>query len=285
MHQICGRAKFSVGTPFILSGGDTAHLWSCRLTNMRSPVLAKMIVMAGTAVFAVTLGLAQDIATLVPQKILFIGDSFTFWQEGVYTHLERSAATANPPLRITTGKATGGGAFLQRLWNQKEPRMAIQTGSYNVVVLQEDIPETTVADFREYARKFVREIRENHGRPVLFMAWAYPKLGWISMAEIARAHRDAATELNTELNVDVAPVGLAWKQASKQRPEIYLFGSDHEHPSIHGTYLATCVIYATVFGRDPTGLAYFPSGVTADEAAFLQKIAWHSVQDYRAGRI
>jgi hypothetical protein len=147
--------------------------------------------------------------------------------------------------------------------------------------LQEDIPETTVADFREYARKFVEEIRKNHGRPVLFMAWAYPKRNWISMAEIAQAHRDAAKELN----VDVAPVGLAWEQASKQRPELNLFGPDHEHPSIYGTYLATCVIYATIYGQNPGGLAYFPAGVTSDEAAFLQRIAWQTVQDYGAGRV
>jgi hypothetical protein len=28
--------------------------------------------------------------------------------------------------------------------------------------------------------------------------WAHPRLGWISMAEIGRAHRDAAKELNVE---------------------------------------------------------------------------------------
>ena len=58
-----------------------------------------------------------------------------------------------------------------------------------------------------------------------------------------------------------------------------------EHPNIYGTYLATCVIYATIYLRDPIGLAYVPSGITPDEAVFLRKIAWQTVQDYRAGRI
>jgi hypothetical protein len=163
----------------------------------------------------------------------------------------------------------------------KDPVKAIDTAAWDVVVLQEDIPETTVADFCEYARKFVAEVRKNHARPVLFMAWAYPRLGWISMAEIAQAHRDAAKELN----VDVAPVGLAWQQASKQRPGMNFYGPDREHPSIYGTYLATCAVYATIYGRDPGGFAYFPPGVTPEEAAFLQRIAWQTVEDYRAGRI
>jgi hypothetical protein len=64
------------------------------------------------------------------------------------------------------------GASLRRLWDLEEPVKAIDTATYDVVVLQEDIPETTITDFREYADKLVEEVRKNHARPVLFMAWA-----------------------------------------------------------------------------------------------------------------
>lgn len=225
--------------------------------------------------------MAQTVDAQIPRKILFVGDSLTYYHDGIYTHFERLAAASSPPLLVTADKSVFGGAYLHRLWDLKEPVKAIDTGAHDVVVLQEDLPETTIADFREYAAKFVAEVRKNRARPVLFMAWAYPRLGWISMAEIAQAHRDAAKELN----VDVAPAGLAWQQASKQRPEMNLYAPDREHPSLYGTYLSTCVIYATIYGRDPTGLAYVPSGLTPEEAAFLQRIAWQTVQDYRAGRI
>jgi lysophospholipase L1-like esterase len=230
-------------------------------------------------VFSAAAALAQ--APPVARKVLFVGDSFTYSQNGIYSHFEKLAAAANPPVAVTTGKSVFGGAFLHRLWDLKDPLNAIQTGSYDVVVLQEDIPETTVADFREYADRFVAEVRKNHARPILFMAWAYPRLGWISMAEIAQAHRDAANALH----VDVAPVGLAWQQASKERPGMNFYAPDREHPNIYGTYVATCVIFATIYDRDPTGLAYAPTGVTAEEAAFLQRVAWKTVRDYRAGRI
>jgi hypothetical protein len=169
---------------------------------------------------------------------------------------------------------------LHRLWDRSEPRKAIATGGYEVVVLQEDIPETSVADFREYARRFVAEVHKRHARPVLFMAWNYERLGWISMDEIAQAHRDAARELN----VEVAPVGLAWQLAVKQRPGLNFYVADREHPNMLGTYLATCVIYATIYNRDPSGLSYAPSGLPPADAAFLQQVAWESVKEYRAGR-
>src|SRR6478609_2285658 len=82
-----------------------------------------------------------------PQKILFVGDSFTYAQGGIYTHLEKLAASATPPLTVTTGRATAGGSPLKRLWELPEPRNAINTGAYDVVVLQEDIPETSVDTF------------------------------------------------------------------------------------------------------------------------------------------
>jgi len=212
----------------------------------------------------------------IPHRILFIGDSFTYFQDGVYTHFEKLSAAAIPPIQVQTDKSVFGGAYLHRLWDLQEPVRAIDKGTADVVVLQEDIPETSVADFREYARKFVNEVRKNNARPVLFMAWAYNRLGWISMAEIAQAHRDAAKELN----VDVAPVGLAWQEASKQRPSMDLYGPDREHPSIFGTYLATCTIFATIYNRDPGGIKYAPPDITADEASFLQTVSWKTVQDF-----
>jgi hypothetical protein len=216
----------------------------------------------------------------IARKVLFVGDSFTYAQSGVYTHFERLAAAANPPLTVTTDKAIAGGAFLKRLWELQEPLKAIRTGAFDVVVLQDDIPETNVDNFRQYARMFVDEVRGNKARPVLFMAWAYQRLGWISMQEIAKAHRD----LGKELNVDVTPVGLAWQQASKERPDLDMYASDREHPSIYGTYLATCVIYATIYSKDPSGLNYVAPGMSSEQTAFLQGVAWQTLQDYRAGR-
>ncbi len=220
-------------------------------------------------------------STDVPRKILFVGDSFTYAQGGIYTHFEKLAAAATPSLVVTTDKAVAGGAFLKRLWELQAPVKAIDTGAFDVVVLQDDIPETNVDYFRQYARMFVDEVRKNKARPVLFMAWAYQRLGWISMQEIAQAHR----QLAKELNVDVAPVGLAWQQASRQQPALDMYAADREHPSVYGTYLATCVLYATIYGKDPSGFKYVAPGMTSEQAAFLQKTAWQTVQDYRAGRL
>ena len=211
------------------------------------------------------------------RKILFIGNSLTYSQNGLYYHLEQLTRSANPPFVIQTDKAVQGGATLKTLWEKAEPRELIRRGAYDAVILQEDIPEINVESFRQYARNFVGEIRKAQSRPVLLMAWAYQRLGWISMAEIARAHRDAARELN----VDVAPVGLAWQRAMKERPDLDLFVADREHPSLYGTYLATNVVYATLFDKSPVSLTYVPAGMSPEAAASLRRIAWDTYQEWK----
>ena len=211
-----------------------------------------------------------------PRRILFIGNSLTYSNDGIYTHLQKMMASATPPVEIEADKAVVGGQYFRTLWEQfPEPRRAIARG-FDVVVLQEDLPETKVEDFRKYAPLFVAEIRKTGARPVLLMAWAYKRLGWISMAEIAQAHR----AVGKELGVDVAPVGLAWERVAKERPDINLFAADLEHPSIYGTYLETLVVYATVYRRSPADLSYLPSGVTPEAGAFLRRVAWETVESY-----
>lgn len=65
------------------------------------------------------------------------------------------------------------------------------------------------------------------------------------------------------------------------RPDLDLFNRDQEHPSIYGTYLATAVVYATIYGTNRTDLAYLPNGVPAEAGAFLRRAAWDTVQEYR----
>jgi len=211
-------------------------------------------------------------------RVLFIGNSLTYSNDGLWTHFEQLTA-GNPALSVQTGRSVFPGAFLKSLWERREPREAIHASHWDVVILQEDLPETRVADFQEYARRFVTDVRQAGGRPVLLMAWAYPRLGWISQAEIARAHRAVADALS----VEIAPAGIAWERAAAQRPSLELYAADREHPSLAGTYLTTAVLYATVFNANPETLAYVPRGLAAADAAFLRSIAWESLRLWRAG--
>lgn len=212
-------------------------------------------------------------------RLLFVGNSLTYYNGGLETHVRLLAASATPPRIIVADRATQGGATLRTLHGLPSVHERIRQGRYDRVILQDDIPEFAdhrLEPFREYVQRFDEEIRANGGRTVLFMAWPYERLGWISLEEISEAHR----RVGSELDLPVAPVGWAFRRSIESRPEIPMLGKDREHETLHGTYLAACVHYATLFGVSPEGLRYRPDGVSDNEAAFLQSIAWQTVRSW-----
>ncbi len=86
----------------------------------------------------------------------------------------------------------------------------------------------------------------------------------------------------------IAPTGLAFKHiyndvlASGATPEdsgndfYNLFSSDGSHPSIYGSYLATCVIFSTITGVSSVGNSW-PNSISSSKALYLQEVASSTV--------
>ncbi|MDE0959850.1 MAG: SGNH/GDSL hydrolase family protein [Planctomycetota bacterium] len=217
-----------------------------------------------------------------PARVLFVGNSFTFWRGGLAQHLQALSDSMDPPLGYETAQVVQGGASLEVMWNQTDARDQIAHGQFDVVVLQEDLPETDVESFRKYSRKFVEAVRDAGARPILFMAWEYDRLRWISLDEIIAAHQQVADQLQ----VEVAPVGLAWRNSTNQQPELNMYARDAEHPSVAGMFLSLMVIESTISGIDPVERApkTLPirglQGLHEDALNFLRSIAQQSIQQW-----
>jgi hypothetical protein len=189
------------------------------------------------------------------------------------------ADNTKTPIPIQVDKATQGGATLKIHFGIDSVHEKIKNGINDIVILQEDIPEYkehSVAPFFEYATLFEKEITSSKSKLVLFMAWPYDRLNWISLDEIVAAHKTIAKQLNAT----VAPVGIALEHSLRLRPQMAMLSKDKEHESIQGTYLASCVLYATLFNKSPKGIRYWPEGITKPEAMYLQGLAWKTVRDW-----
>ena len=215
-----------------------------------------------------------------PLKLLFIGNSFTYRNGGIEKHIKLMTDNTKKPIPVQVDKATKGGATLKIHFGIDSVHEKIKNGNNNIVILQEDIPEYkehNVAPFFEYATLFEKEITSSKSKLVLFMAWPYERLNWISLDEIVAAHKTIAKQLNAT----VAPVGIALDRSLSMRPHMAMLGKDKEHETVHGTYLASCVIYATLFNINPMRVRYWPEGITKFEARYLQDLAWKTVKDWK----
>jgi hypothetical protein len=215
----------------------------------------------------------------LPERVLFIGNSHTARNGGLAWLIGNMAAASDPPIPFQGSEITEGGENLEYHWNHGAADK-IREGRYDAVVLQGYLPASpahTIASFVEYSRRFDEVIRASGARTYFFMTWPRGYGDWSSMDDVVAAHR----QVTLELDAPVAPAALAFEKSEAERPDLLLIGPDQVHANGVGAYLAALTVYATLFDRDPEGISYH-LGLSEDEAAFLQRIAWQSVLDWRA---
>ncbi len=214
----------------------------------------------------------------LPDKVLFVGNSFTYYNNGLHAHFRRLTFAAglltreNSRARIMT---ISGGHLPEHDGGFEH---VLETDDWDVVVMQGHslgpISEETAEPFRRTARKFARIARDHGTRPVFFMTWAYS-----DRPEMTAELDEAYTGIGRELGATVVPVGLAFATVTAERPGIELRTADARHPTLAGTYLAACTFFAVLHGQSPEGLSY-DAGLGEDTALYLQRAAWRTAQDY-----
>lgn len=207
-------------------------------------------------------GVAPAPAIRETLRVLFIGNSYTFVNNLGDVVAGVSEADRGAP-RIVPTLATRGGASLRWHLENGPALRRLQERPWDYVILQEQsLLGGRVADGRTTIGppdEFFRSVRDWNSRiravgatPVLFMTWARRASTGESdrvQEQIAEAYR----AIGRELDVRVAPVGLAWAEARRRLPTLDLHKADQSHPTSSGTYLAALVIFSTLTGRSPIG--------------------------------
>ena len=195
---------------------------------------------------------------LNPRKILFIGNSYTFFND-LDVVLKRLAASAKPAVEFQTARVVKGGAKLEMHYNNPEARQRVVDTKWDIVILQEHSMRPVI-------------------EPKSFSFFAHK---WENKPEMTELLNQAYTRMGRQLDAFVAPVGLAWSESLKSNPQIALYNEDQSHPNIYGTYLAACVFYATLTGQSPVGLSNAGlEQINAQQKLALQNCAWKTVQSY-----
>jgi hypothetical protein len=210
-------------------------------------------------------------------KALFIGNSFTARNDLPGLIAKLAAARGKP---IEHRMISAGGASLRNHWNAGEPLKAIQGGRYDHVVLQEQstLPVKNAKRMHENVRRFGEAIKAAGARTVLYMTWARQ-----NAPESQQAITDAYTSIGRELGATVVPVGLAWQSFLGKHDQPVLHDKDQSHPTLAGSYLASCVFLAVLFGESPVGIASEVDGLSEKDLALLQKVAWQSCSSKARG--
>jgi hypothetical protein len=221
-----------------------------------------------------------------PANILFVGSCLTFMNQGVNWYLQNMVQAPGSHLTVSAMAYTMAGQSLVHLWKRNVSLQSSDDKSlfglgrkFDVVVLQEQNAAFDPRSFQTHVRLFTTAIREQGGEPILFLPFPYVNPGEADMEALTAAHLQIAKELG----IRIAPVGPAILTALKLRPQIELILGDSADPDILGTYLAACVIYATIFEESPEGNLFrgpFLESMPGETIAFLQETAWKVSRDF-----
>ncbi len=229
-----------------------------------------------------------------PKRILFVGNSFTFYNDGLHKHVGGLMRAAGIYRQVRMRALTLSGAKL----HEHAGGMSYFTqdkswDNWDLVVMhghsQELLTQKSADFFAKVAKKYAERIRARGGDIALLMTW-----GYANNRKMIQPIQRNYTLIGNKLNALVIPVGIAFQQAQHDHPEINLYKKDLlryskkggnisavykkniKHPSVAGTYLAACVVYAALFDKSPLALPY-TAGLPMRHARSLQQIAYNTV--------
>ncbi len=278
-----GHSVFSVACAFVF-----------RSLGLRLGVLLSAAFFVHGAAFAETKLKLRDLGE-VPTSVLYIGNSFYYYNNSLHGHVAQLIGSTTPPMKMRGVSATISGSGLD--WHDVESYFrpnAVSSYSFdrsNNIVFNN--PKDKLFDvavmmdcsqcpihpqlknvFAEYAKKHSDTVRKHGAKPVFFMSWAYA-----DKPEMTNELAEAYTQAANANGAYVIPTGLAFARSIAKKPELNLYAPDKRHPSLAGTYLSACTVYAALFRKSPAGLKYW-AGLDEATATHLQNVAWDTVQDY-----
>ena len=229
-----------------------------------------------------------------PKSVLFIGNSFFYYNNGVHKPV-LGMVKANESLgkghrfrNITINSSSLEWHDVESyVTNEKIGSFSITSSNkykkydpekYELAIMMDcsqcPIHEDRKELFNYYVDKHSKTLRDNGVEPALLMTWAYKDvpemIDGLSSAYVSAGNRNKAM---------VFPVGLAFKLAQKELPDIDLYTPDKRHPSKAGTYLMAAVIYSSVYNVSPVGNSY-DYGLNQQEQERLQAVAWKALNNF-----
>lgn len=215
------------------------------------------------------------------EKILFIGNSFTYFNDmpSIFSALCEGAG-----IPVQVERVVKGGWYLSRYADPADEmhpailEAAQQEWDYVILQDQSFNPAGNKEDFLAAAKKLAA-LFPCRKKLVFYQTWAYEegsvKLRDTGMTyeEMQKALRDAYRQAAEENNALCVPAGDAFRLAHDQYYHKFaLYRADAFHPSILGSYMIACTFFATLFGKSPLD-CITPKGVAVEHAASLRKLA------------
>ena len=128
----------------------------------------------------------------------------------------------------------------------------------------------------------IQKIHKAGAEAALYMIHAYVEPHENTNPKMIEDIKKMYVDVGNKNNILVMPVGIAFENAYHVNPNIKLHKEyDGSHPNLLGTYLAACVVYASITQESPMKISYnYYNKIGDKDKNFLQRIAHETVEDF-----
>ena len=233
-----------------------------------------------------------DNVSTSPMNILFIGNSFTYYNNMPSEIFAGICSSAG--YKVNVDQVTKGAWNLYKFSSATDEmgaqvRQKLNSKKYDVVIIQEQssTPIKNPGQFYTSVRRMLELIEANGAKPILYETWGYHE-NYSQTAECGGSTtvmemklRAAYTAIGEELGIDVAYAGVAMLDAYKNGG-LNVYDDDLHHSSVIGSTVSALTIFSRIFDVDPRTVSYkgglHDSVITkAKEAAYKATYVDHAV--------
>ena len=222
-----------------------------------------------------------------PRSILFVGNSYFYYNDSMHNHVEELMKESFRDANIVTKSSTIGGSRLHNhdIDHLLVPENLQRNEQVDMVIMQggsgEVLNESSRKKFIKTAVEYSLKARQKGVIPALFMTHAYMENDYRFEPNLIQKIEQTYFQAGAESGALVIPVGSAYERAYAKNNQIKLHHPDGTHPGMLGTYLGACVIFAFITNKSPVGLSYnYLDRVSKEDRLFLQQIAWEVYLEY-----
>tara|TARA_Y100001954_G_C15577138_1_gene486448 strand:+ start:11 stop:790 length:780 start_codon:yes stop_codon:yes gene_type:complete len=218
------------------------------------------------------------------QKILFIGNSFTFYWN-LPSLIEKMSIERG--LNWNVNHFTVPSATLKIHWNNPDLISLLENKIFDHIIVQEH--STNILTNADGNSKFyfdqIRSIIPVSTQIHFFSTWMYPSMEQFNIDNEEYPIEKRIKEIIEGTTTKLIPVGRAFKLFQEEHPQFSLLMEDEKHPNSNGSYLASCVIFSHLSdessvnlskrykGLDNKGVEIYYSIVEDEVLPFIQQIS------------
>lgn len=223
-----------------------------------------------------------------PKKILFIGNSMTYFND--MPMLFESMANEKGKNVAVQMYAPGGTGFVNHV-NDSNVYSLFQNNIWDTVVLQPGTGESAGASWPVNTTiqrgKQLQDSIKKYSPCAKIILYQIPygvpsETTYGTYFQVQTQIRDSISKLADNMHVSFAPAGECARQHYTALQDLLLHNSYNDvHPNLNGSYLVACTMFCTLFQEPISGIA-FNGGVSAANAAYFQGIADNVVLPHKS---